>query len=54
MILVYIVVSIFAVVTISLFLKGSTNEYDKHIEDEEQMKWIQDWNKKKGEKHDEI
>ena len=52
MILVYIIASIFTFVMISLFLKGSVNEYDKQIEDEEQMKWIQEYSRKKGEKYD--
>ena len=52
MILVYIIASIFTFVMISLFLKGSVNEYDKRIEDEEQMKWIQEWNRKRGEMYD--
>ena len=42
MVLVYIIASIFTFVMISLFLKGSVNEYDKRIEDEEQMKWIKE------------
>ena len=52
MILVYVITSVFAIVMISLFLKGSVNEYDKRIEDEEQMKWIQELNEKKGERYD--
>ena len=52
MILVYIIASIFTFVMISLFLNGSVNEYDKRIEDEEQMKWIQEYDRKKGERYD--
>lgn len=52
MILVYIVASIFSIVMVSLFFKGTKNEYDRHIEDEEQMKWIQELNEKKGERYD--
>ena len=52
MVFLYIITSIFTLVMISLFLKGSTNEYDKRIEDEEQMKWIQEYSRKKGEKYD--
>ena len=52
MVLVYIIASIFAIVMISLFLKGSVNEYDKRIEDEEQIKWIREFNDKRGERYD--
>ena len=52
MVFLYIITSIFAIVMISLFLKGSANEYDKRIEDEEQMKWIQEYSRKKGERYD--
>lgn len=52
MVLVYIIASIFAIVMISLFLKGSVNEYDKRIENEEQMRWIQEYGRKKGERYD--
>lgn len=30
-----------------MLLNGATNEYDKRIEDEEQMKWIEEWKKRK-------
>lgn len=52
MVFLYIIASIFAIVMISLFLKGSTNEYDKRIENEEQMRWIQEFNKKRGGRYD--
>ena len=52
MIFVYIITSVFTVVITSLLLKGSANEDDKHIEDEGQMKWIQEWNRKRGEMYD--
>ena len=52
MILIHIIASIFPFVMISLFIKGSVNEYDKRIEDEEQMKWIQEYDRKKGERYD--
>ena len=52
MVFLYIITSIFAIVMISLFLKGSVNEYDKWIEDEDQMRWIQEYSRKKGEKYD--
>ena len=49
MVLVYIIASIFAIVMISLFLKGGVDEYDKRMEDEDQMRWIQEFNKKRDE-----
>lgn len=52
MVFLYIITSIFTLVMISLFLKGSVNEYDKWIEDEEQIKWIREFNDKRGGRYD--
>lgn len=30
-----------------MLLNGAKNEYDKRIDDEEQMKWLEEWRKRK-------
>lgn len=35
-------------VSVILLNRGSTNKDDKELEDEEQLKWLEEWRKRKG------
>lgn len=46
------VIALFLILTVpcltTLFLNGSKDEHERQLEDEEQLAWIREWNRKKG------
>lgn len=46
-----IVATLFVLTSVSipiLIVQGSTSDADKELEDEEQMKWLEEWRNRKG------
>lgn len=46
-----VIITLFVLVSAAmpiLFVKGSTSNVDKELEDEEQMRWLKEWRKRKG------